>query len=257
MLVLGLLCLTLVTGLELAINVNKKMQNLGKSFGVEGDANREKRDSSHRQVSNKVSALLNAASYLDDQIVKLEDSLVETVEAARAAMAAATEESNALQVSYGLSIVAANAFYTENVIWEKPVETFVPTDWGTIGSSLGYAWGYGAPYLVGGQLGSPDPGCGADDLLAAMDSSYIPPLQAVYQSLAADTATNPNLLLQPHHQPALVRQAVLERGRAMRSAISCLAGQGEVTTVLDNMKAAYLVRLEITQAIIDCLVAEI
>ena len=28
----------------------------------------------------------------------------------------------------------------------------------------GYAYGYGAPFLLEGQLGSPDPGCGAADI---------------------------------------------------------------------------------------------
>ena len=28
----------------------------------------------------------------------------------------------------------------------------------------GYAWGYGAPFLAEGQLSSPDPGCGEDDI---------------------------------------------------------------------------------------------
>ena len=216
----------------------------------------EKGNAGYRKSSNKISSLLDAAYYLDGQIAKLEDSIADTVKTARAAMAATTEEDNALQVSYGLSILAANLFYTENVIWEKPVDTFVATDWGTIGSSLGYAWGYGAPYLVGGQLGSADPGCGTDELFAAMDSSYLPDLQTVYQPLSPDATTNHNLLIQPHHQPALVRQAVLERDRAVRSALSCLAGQGEVTNMLDNLKTAYLVRLEVTQAIIDCLVTE-
>ena len=241
---------------EVTINVNEKLRIWGESLNVqeEEEEDRQKRDA--RQASNKLSSLTGAAYYLDDQIANLEGSLAEAVEAARASMAAATEEDNALQVSYGLSIVAANFFYTENVIWEKPVETFVNTDWGTIGSSLGYAWGYGAPYLVGGQLGSADPGCGAADLLAAMDSNYLPSLQTIYQPLSTDGITNPNLLLQPHHQPALVKQAVLVRHRAMRSAISCLSGQGQVTNILDNLKTAYLVRLEMTQAIMDCLVAQ-
>ena len=240
---------------ELAIRVNKKMEMSRE--GIDVNTNREKRDSRYREVSDKVRSLLTAADYLDDQISMLEDSLVETVETARATMTAATEKDHALQVSYGLSVLAANVFYTENVIWGKPVDTFLPTDWGTIGSSLGYFWGYGAPYLVEGQLGSPDPGCGAEDIMTAMESNYIPSLHTIYQALAKDTATNPNLVIQPQHLPPLVKQAVLERDRAMRSAISCLSGQGEVTTLLDNLKTAYLVRLSVTQAVIDCLVAEL
>lgn len=240
---------------ELTIRVNKKMEIAREA--IDDDTNREKRESRYREASAKVKSLMTAADYLDDQITMLEDSLVETVETARATMTAATEKDHALQVSYGLSVLAANVFYTENVIWGKPVDTFLLTDWGTIGSNLGYFWGYGAPYLVEGQLGSPDPGCGVEDMMTAMDSNYIPSLHTIYQPLASDTPTNPYLLIQPQHHPALVKQAVLERDRAMRSSISCLSGQGEVTTILDNLKTAYLVRLGVTQAVIDCLVDEL
>ena len=252
---IGTLSGALHSAMDLSIKVNKKMELLIEN--VETESHREKRDLRYRQASDKVAALTTAAEYLDHQIEILEDSLVETVETARATIAAATEKDHALQVSYGLSVLAANVFYTENVIWDKPVETFVATDWGTIGSSLGYFWGYGAPYLVEGQLGSPDPGCGADDLLGAMDSNYLPSLSTIYQPLSADVTNNPNLLIQPQHHPALVKQAVLKRDGAMRSAISCLSGQGEVITLLDNIKTAYVVRLGLTQAIIDCLVDEL
>ena len=72
---------------ELTIRVNKKME-LARE-GIDVDTNREKRDSRYREVSDKVRSLLTAADYLDDQISMLEDSLVETVETARATMTAA------------------------------------------------------------------------------------------------------------------------------------------------------------------------
>ena len=53
------------------------------------------------------------------------------------------------------------------------------------------------------------------------------------------------------YSPALVRQAVMERDLALRSALACVKGEGEVDTILDKLRAAYLTRLDITQTIID------
>ena len=65
-----------------------------------------------------------------------------------------------LQVSYGLSVLGANVAYTLSTIWNKNITDFTFVDWGTILANTGYSWGYGGLYLVDGQLGSPDPGCG-------------------------------------------------------------------------------------------------
>ena len=46
-------------------------------------------------------------------------------------------------------------------------------------------------------------------------------------------------------------QAVLERDLALRSALACVTGTGEVAAILDKLKAAYLTRLDLTQNIID------
>ena len=78
------------------------------------------------------------------------------------------------------------------------LKNFTNTDWGTIGSNLGYFWGYGAPYLVAGQLDSPDPGCGVDDLYSAMNVAY---------------------------KAKVGRQDILDRDRAMRTAVSCLESE--------------------------------
>ena len=65
-----------------------------------------------------------------------------------------------LQVSYGLSVLGANVAFTLSTIWNKNITDFTFVDWGTILANTGYSWGYGGLYLVDGQLGSPDPGCG-------------------------------------------------------------------------------------------------
>ena len=49
----------------------------------------------------------------------------------------------------------------------------------------------------------------------------------------------------------IMSQAVLERDLALRSALACVTGTGEVAAILDKLKAAYLTRLDLTQNIID------
>ena len=55
----------------------------------------------------------------------------------------------------------------------------------------------------------------------------------------------------PSYSPAIMRQAVIERDLALRAALACLEGEGEVDSILDKLRAAYLTRLDITQTIID------
>ena len=64
------------------------------------------------------------------------------------------------QVSYGASIVAANLLYTAATLWDKNATQLGAADWAAVAANTGYAWGYAGLWLVDGQLGSPDPGCG-------------------------------------------------------------------------------------------------
>ena len=64
------------------------------------------------------------------------------------------------QVSYGASIVAANLLYTAATLWDKNNTQLGAADWAAVAANTGYAWGYAGLWLVDGQLGSPDPGCG-------------------------------------------------------------------------------------------------
>ena len=57
-----------------------------------------------------------------------------------------------LQVSYGVSIIAANVFYTASTVWDKNITDFTFVDWGTIAANTGYAWGYAGLWLVDGQV---------------------------------------------------------------------------------------------------------
>ena len=84
------------------------------------ESKRERRSTSYNKASDKVNALLDAVDYLDNQITKLEESLASTVASARVKKAAATEKSNALQISYGVSVLVANIFYTaSSSVWAK------------------------------------------------------------------------------------------------------------------------------------------
>ena len=118
-----------------------------------------------------------------------------------------------LQVSYGVSIIAANVFYTASTIWDKNITDFTFVDWGTIAANTGYAWGYAGLWMVDGQLESPDPGCGLQDLYDAEAASPLPSLHTTYAGL---TSSYPSI------QPAIMRQAVIERDLAVRSALGCL-----------------------------------
>ena len=153
--------------------------------------------------------------------------------------AEATQEANMLAVSYGLTIVGANVAYTASQVWEKNMTDFQYADWGTVLANAGYAWGYGALYFLGGQLDSPDPGCGLEDYYSALE-------------------TRPHLQPSFHHEElgfsgARLRQAVLERDLSLRTGLSCLQGQGRVFSLLDKLKAASLLRLELSQTIQDSL----
>jgi len=190
--------------------------------------------------SNKIQALLDGANYLDHEIYRLESELPDLIETARLTIREATREENKLAVSYGLSIIAANVLYTANVIWDKNVTDFTFVDWGTIAANTGYAWGYSGLWLVDGQLESPDPGCGIQDLYDAQDSTPVPSLHSVYDSVQTSV---------PTYQPAIMRQAVLERDLAVRRALSCI--QDDVSGALDKLKSAYLTRIDVTQTILD------
>ena len=55
-----------------------------------------------------------------------------------------------------------------------------------------YSTSYGAPYLIDGQLESPDPGCGANDLGEALTSTYnhgFGPFAGIYDSLLSNDGT--------------------------------------------------------------------
>ena len=122
------------------------------------------------------------------------------------------------QVSYGGSIVAANLLYTASTVWDKNATQLGAADWAAVAANTGYAWGYAGLWLVDGQLGSPDPGCGLQvthssitllgsasdtdlqELYAAMDQTPLPALHSAYAELVR--APPPG-----HLQPAIVRQA--------------------------------------------------
>ena len=55
----------------------------------------------------------------------------------------------------------------------------------------------------------------------------------------------------PSYSPAIMRQAVVERDLALRTSLACVKGEGELDSILDKLRAAYLTRLDITQSIID------
>ena len=56
--------------------------------------------------------------------------------------------------------MAANLLYTASTLWDKNATQLGAADWAAVAANTGYAWGYAGLWLVDGQLGSPDPGCG-------------------------------------------------------------------------------------------------
>ena len=193
----------------------------------------------------KRAVLVEAARFLDSEISKHEADVARIVITAREAVKTATKADNNLAVSYGMAVLAASMFYVESAVYGKNITSYTYYDWATVVSNIGYFWGYGAPHLVDGQLGSPDPGCGMAQVAAAWRSSSVPQLSEIYGRLGEDH------LLLPEYQPAMVRQVVLVRDRLVRQVVSCLDSQADVVTVLDKVKSAYLARLEVTQMIID------
>ena len=136
--------------------------------------------------------------------------------------------------------MGANVAYTFSQIWEKNLTDYQYADWGTALANAGYAWGYGALHLLGGQLEPAEPGCGLEEFYSALDTSRPQPF--LQQSLAELPSST-----------ARLRQAVLERDLAIRTALSCLQGQQGVFSLVDKLREASLLRLEITQTIIDSL----
>ena len=168
-----------------------------------------------------------AAAFLDNEILNIQNSLPESIAAARASKAEATRQENVLGVSYGTAIVGANVAYTASQIWDKNLTEWQYPDWGTLMANTAYAWGYGALWLLDGQLDTPDPGCGLQ------------------------TGLVPSIDLNPGIPTHLLRLAVKERDINVRTAISCLEGEGDVFSLLEKLLTASLLRLEITQTLSD------
>ena len=117
--------------------------------------------------------------------------------------------------------------YTASQIWDKNLTEFQYPEWGTVMANTAYAWGYGALWLLDGQLESPDPGCG-------LQTGLVPSID-----LSFDLPTH------------LLRLAVKERDINLKTAISCLEGEGDVFSLLEKLLTASLLRLEITQTLSD------
>ena len=125
---------------------------------------------SFRMIPILVELLLviaDGANFLDNEIFQLENDLIEAIPPARLAKSGVTRDGKTfgkenirqiflldyeLQVSYGVSIIAANVFYTASTVWDKNITDFTFVDWGTIAANTGYAWGYAGLWLVDGQV---------------------------------------------------------------------------------------------------------
>ena len=210
---------------------------------VQQPMNRVRRSMDSSAVKKK--SLQEAARYLDTQIELHENAISDIVAKAVEEVTRTNKQQNNIEVSYGLSVLAASVFYVENVVYGKPLGNYTHSDWGTVVSNMGYFWGYGAPYLVSGQLKSPVPNCGVKELHSAMNSIYMQHLAQIYSGIGHIDS------LDQEKQPAIVRQALLERQRLVKSRLACLESRKEVTTGLERIKLAWLARLEVTQSIID------
>ena len=73
-----------------------------------------------------------AAAFLDNEILNIQNSLPGSIAAARASKAQATRQENVLGVSYGTAIVGANVAYTASQIWDKNLTEWQYPDWGTL-----------------------------------------------------------------------------------------------------------------------------
>ena len=94
-------------------------------------------------------------------------------------------------------------------------------------------------YLIDGLIDISYPFICHPSLVIYHHSSLIPNLPHLYYNIG------PVIII------IIMSQAVLERDLALRSALACVTGTGEVAAILDKLKAAYLTRLDLTQNIID------
>ena len=100
-----------------------------------GDEENITRNKRNADIAVKRSALVNAARFLDTEIIKHEEAVSETISSARQSLSTATNQAIQLSVSYGQAVLVASVFYAENVICGKPIANFTNTDWkGNIGN---------------------------------------------------------------------------------------------------------------------------
>ena len=74
--------------------------------------------------ANKKKSLQEAVRYVDTQIELHENAISDIVAKAVREVTRTNKQQNNLEVSYGLSVLAASVFYMENVVYGKPLRNY-------------------------------------------------------------------------------------------------------------------------------------
>lgn len=118
----------------------------------------------------------------------------------RSSITTTTHKSNVRSFTYGVTTAFGYWLYNEIHLEAKLYSDLSYVDYMFLASNIGYGYGYGAPYLIEGQLKSPDPGCGSRDLyqgLSGIFKDYDHVLRKTYKGLdAADGSKEVEQLLE-------------------------------------------------------------
>ncbi|XP_023345564.1 uncharacterized protein LOC111714645 isoform X2 [Eurytemora carolleeae] len=211
-------------------------------------------------VHTKRSALIQSARILDKQIDQIIAEIEPVATATRAKLTETKEKGNKRAWSYGVSVALANGLYSWSYIYGKSKAELTTSDWAVLVANSGYTWGYAGPFLIEGQLDSPEPACGASDIFQAMNEFGLPSLSEVYSVLeSADGSMPPYQLLEPGTSTSILQQMALERSLAMKSAGSCLIDSDEgakLKGVINRLEVAVESRLDITESLLQTLKEE-
>merc|ERR1719215_54121 len=252
------LVLLLVTYFK--IGMGEYLDNVDSNFTKSDGIEKRRLSTILGPLASKKVLIIQAGNILDAEISKLESQFGKAAKSARKAGRQSTLKTNKNALSYGVSILAANGFLTWSGLYNKLPEDYTSADYITILANTAYSYGYGAPFLLEGQLDSPDPGCGPQDISKALGANFLPPLSQLYTGLESTNGTvTPSLLVKPEYCTKFVRQMAISRDKALRASVSCLLSLDEgvdLKNLLNKHRIATLKRLDLVEDLIETIKEE-
>ncbi|TRY67469.1 hypothetical protein TCAL_13576, partial [Tigriopus californicus] len=176
---------------------------------------------------------------------------------ARFAITKTTKLSNVRSFTYGITTILASFFLIEFALDGVDRTSLTVGQQLNVAGNLGFAYGYGGPYILDGQLTNGDPGCGVDELRATLG-----PIQNMlnkYNSLyEADGSVSATILLEGMEDPIIARTMVKELVDTTRTSVFCLISQSgdeanKLSSLLGRLETALNTRMDLVTSVINIL----